>query len=243
MGTCPGYVTVINTSSSRSHSLRAPSWRTTRSRLLSPTSEVSSSTQVTQGAPTPADRPTASLHRPSGSSRSYVLASLRALHLDQRRRSGARPHPEGLAAPDRWRGSSTAPTAARPPSATASGSSCSRSGGTTVTQIGTSPCSPAEPTVRDGPSDTGRPMARPACPSCAGPLATASPRASARPGANPRTKIGPRRASWTRRSSLSSTPARPTRGCSAIRGWRGGGEAAGSLRGVTGADRCGRVRA
>ncbi len=33
-----------------------------------------------------ADRPTPSLHRPSGWSRSYVLASLRALHLDQRLR-------------------------------------------------------------------------------------------------------------------------------------------------------------
>jgi hypothetical protein len=42
------------------------------------------------------------------------------------------------------------PKAARPPSATASGSSCSRSGGTTATQIATSPCSPAEPTVLDG---------------------------------------------------------------------------------------------
>ena len=36
-----------------------------------------------------ADRPITSLHRPSGSSRSFVLASLRALHLDQHLRSGA----------------------------------------------------------------------------------------------------------------------------------------------------------
>ena len=35
------------------------------------------------------DRPIASLHRPSGWSRSFVLASLRALHLDQRLRPGA----------------------------------------------------------------------------------------------------------------------------------------------------------
>ena len=35
------------------------------------------------------NRPIASLHRPSGWSRSYVLASLRALHLDQRLRPGA----------------------------------------------------------------------------------------------------------------------------------------------------------
>src|SRR5918995_442397 len=35
------------------------------------------------------NRPIASLHRPSGWSRSFVLASLRALHLDQRLRSGA----------------------------------------------------------------------------------------------------------------------------------------------------------
>jgi hypothetical protein len=36
-----------------------------------------------------ADRPTTSLHRTSGWSRSYVLAPLRALHLDQHLRSGA----------------------------------------------------------------------------------------------------------------------------------------------------------
>jgi hypothetical protein len=42
-----------------------------------------------------AHRPIPSLHRPSGWSRSLVLASLRALHLDQRLRSGAR-HQEGL---------------------------------------------------------------------------------------------------------------------------------------------------
>ena len=41
------------------------------------------------------NRPIASLHRPSGWSRSYVLASLRALHLDQRLRPGA-PRQEGL---------------------------------------------------------------------------------------------------------------------------------------------------
>ena len=35
------------------------------------------------------NRPIASVHRPSGWSRSFVLASLRALHLDQRMRSGA----------------------------------------------------------------------------------------------------------------------------------------------------------
>ena len=35
------------------------------------------------------NRPIASLHRPSGWSRSFVLASLRALHLDQRLRPGA----------------------------------------------------------------------------------------------------------------------------------------------------------
>jgi hypothetical protein len=35
-----------------------------------------------------ADRPIPSLHRPSGWSRSFVLASLRALHLDQRLRAG-----------------------------------------------------------------------------------------------------------------------------------------------------------
>ena len=34
-------------------------------------------------------RPIASMHRPSGWSRSYVLASLRALHLDQHLRPGA----------------------------------------------------------------------------------------------------------------------------------------------------------
>ncbi len=34
-------------------------------------------------------RPIVSMHRPSGWSRSFVLASLRALHLDQRLRSGA----------------------------------------------------------------------------------------------------------------------------------------------------------
>ena len=37
-----------------------------------------------------AHRPIPSLHRPSGWSRSFVLASLRALHLDQRLRPGAR---------------------------------------------------------------------------------------------------------------------------------------------------------
>jgi hypothetical protein len=37
-----------------------------------------------------ADRLIASLHRPSGWSRSFVLASLRALHLDKRLRPGAR---------------------------------------------------------------------------------------------------------------------------------------------------------
>jgi hypothetical protein len=43
-----------------------------------------------------AHRPIPSLHRPSGWSRSsFVLASLRALHLDQHLRSGAR-HQEGL---------------------------------------------------------------------------------------------------------------------------------------------------
>ena len=36
------------------------------------------------------DQPIASLHRPSGWSRSFVLAPLRALHLDQRLRPGAR---------------------------------------------------------------------------------------------------------------------------------------------------------
>jgi transposase len=41
------------------------------------------------GRPHVADRPIPSLHRPSGWSRSYVLASLRALHLDQRLRPGA----------------------------------------------------------------------------------------------------------------------------------------------------------
>ena len=35
------------------------------------------------------NRPIASVHRPSGWSRSFVLASLRALHLDQRLRPGA----------------------------------------------------------------------------------------------------------------------------------------------------------
>ena len=35
------------------------------------------------------NRPIASMHRPSGRSRSFVLASLRALHLDQRLRPGA----------------------------------------------------------------------------------------------------------------------------------------------------------
>ena len=35
------------------------------------------------------DRPIASLHRPSGWSRSFVLATLRALHLDQHLRPGA----------------------------------------------------------------------------------------------------------------------------------------------------------
>jgi Transposase IS116/IS110/IS902 family len=40
-------------------------------------------------------RPTASMHRPSGWSRSFVIALLRALHLDQRLRPGAGPgHPE-----------------------------------------------------------------------------------------------------------------------------------------------------
>jgi hypothetical protein len=43
---------------------------------------------------TAAHRPTPSLHRPSGWSRSFVLASLRALHLDQRLRPGA-PAPRG----------------------------------------------------------------------------------------------------------------------------------------------------
>jgi len=36
-----------------------------------------------------AHRPIPSLHRPSGWSRSFVLASLRALHLDQHLRPGA----------------------------------------------------------------------------------------------------------------------------------------------------------
>jgi hypothetical protein len=41
------------------------------------------------GRPHVADRPITSLHRPSGWSRSYVLASLRALHLDQHLDTGA----------------------------------------------------------------------------------------------------------------------------------------------------------
>ncbi len=36
-----------------------------------------------------ADQPIESLHKPSGWSRSYVLAALRALHLDQHHRPGA----------------------------------------------------------------------------------------------------------------------------------------------------------
>ena len=36
-----------------------------------------------------ADRPIESLHQPSGWSRSFVLAALRALHLDQHHRPGA----------------------------------------------------------------------------------------------------------------------------------------------------------
>jgi hypothetical protein len=42
-----------------------------------------------------ADRPITSVHRPSGWSRSFVLASLRALHLDQHLQAGA-PCKEGL---------------------------------------------------------------------------------------------------------------------------------------------------
>jgi hypothetical protein len=38
---------------------------------------------------TAADRPNTSMHRPSGPSRSYVLASLRALHLDRPVGAGA----------------------------------------------------------------------------------------------------------------------------------------------------------
>ena len=38
---------------------------------------------------TAADRPNTSMHRPSGPSRSYVLASLRALHLDKPFDAGA----------------------------------------------------------------------------------------------------------------------------------------------------------
>jgi hypothetical protein len=45
-----------------------------------------------------ARRPIPSLHRPSGWSRSFVLASLRALHLDQRLRPGAQ-RQEGLDRP------------------------------------------------------------------------------------------------------------------------------------------------
>jgi hypothetical protein len=41
------------------------------------------------GRPHVADRPTPSLHRPSGSSTSFVLASLRAVHVDQHLRAGA----------------------------------------------------------------------------------------------------------------------------------------------------------
>src|SRR5215831_12870034 len=48
------------------------------------------------GRPHPAvHRPTTSVHRPSGWSRSFVLAPLRALHLDQHLRPGA-PCKEGL---------------------------------------------------------------------------------------------------------------------------------------------------
>jgi len=48
------------------------------------------------GRPHVADRPITTLHRPSGWSRSYVLASLRALHLDQRLRPGAVRRTDGL---------------------------------------------------------------------------------------------------------------------------------------------------
>jgi hypothetical protein len=51
------------------------------------------------GRPHLASRPIASLLRPSGSSRSYVLASLRALHLDQRLRPGALRTPRALTGP------------------------------------------------------------------------------------------------------------------------------------------------
>ena len=82
MGTRPSYVTVTNTTSSRSHSLRAPSWRTIQITIV-----VADDTMLVEhpgNAERPhaaVNRPIARVHRPSGWSRSYVLASLRALHL------------------------------------------------------------------------------------------------------------------------------------------------------------------
>ena len=57
----------------------------TQSRLLSPTTTPFVEHLGNAGRPHRPRRPITSLHQPSGWSRSYVLASLRALHLDQHR--------------------------------------------------------------------------------------------------------------------------------------------------------------
>ena len=63
---------------------------TSKSRLLSPTTSTFVEHPGNAERPHAAvNRPIASVHRPSGWSRSFVLASLRALHLDQRLRPGA----------------------------------------------------------------------------------------------------------------------------------------------------------
>ncbi len=75
---------------SRSHSLRAPSWRTTQITIVVADETTFVEHLGNAGRPHAAvSRPIASLHRPSTLSRSYVLASLRALHLDRRLRAGA----------------------------------------------------------------------------------------------------------------------------------------------------------
>jgi hypothetical protein len=55
MGTCPSYVTVINCPPPHSYSLRAPSWRSTQTRLLSPTNTLSVEHLGNAGRPHAAD--------------------------------------------------------------------------------------------------------------------------------------------------------------------------------------------
>ena len=58
MGTRPSYVTVTNTTSSRSHSLRAPSWRTIQITIV-----VADDTMLVEH-PGNAERPHAAVNRP-----------------------------------------------------------------------------------------------------------------------------------------------------------------------------------